>query len=46
LTQMAIDEENDDFARKRLVQAEREFLHCISDYISIMGQNRRDLYST
>jgi predicted Zn-dependent protease len=30
LTQMAIDEENDDFARKRLVQAEREFLQCIA----------------
>ena len=30
LAQMAIEEENDDFARKRLAQAEREFLHCIA----------------
>jgi cold shock CspA family protein len=30
LMQMAIEEENDDFARKRLVQAEREFLQCIA----------------
>lgn len=30
LAQMAIDEENGDFARKRLVQAEREFLQCIA----------------
>lgn len=30
LTQMAVEERNDDFARKRLAQAEREFLQCIA----------------
>ena len=30
LAEMALTESNDDLARKRLAQAEREFLHCIA----------------